>query len=227
MLGTEQLKIKVISDTICPWCYVGKRRLERAIALLGNLPIEVEWKPFQLNPTMPREGMSRREYRTRKFGSWERSRALDAQVRAAGAEVGIVFAPDKIVRTPNTLLSHQLIWLAGLHGRQNAVVEAIFCEYFCKGRDIGETAVLLELGLSAGLTRDEIERRLNNADASEAVLREERKVRDLAVRGVPTFVVNGVPLASGVQPEAALASAFRVAVAVGSGSTCGLEGECT
>ena len=227
MLGTEQLKIKVISDTICPWCYVGKRRLERAIALLGNLPIEVEWKPFQLNPTMPREGMNRREYRTRKFGSWEHSRALDAQVRAAGAEVGIVFAPDMIVRTPNTLTSHQLIWLAGLHGRQDAVVEAIFCEYFCKGRDIGETAVLLELGLSAGLMRDEIERRLNNAETREAVLREERKVRDLAVRGVPTFVVNGVPLASGAQPEAALASAFRVAVAVCSGSTCGLEGECT
>ena len=227
MLGTEQLKIKVISDTICPWCYVGKRRLERAIALLGNLPIEVEWKPFQLNPTMPREGMNRREYRTRKFGSWEHSRALDAQVRAAGAEVGIAFAHDKIVRTPNTLASHQLIWLAGLHGRQDAVVEAIFCEYFCKGRDIGETAVLLELGLSAGLMRDEIERRLNNAETREAVLREERKVRDLAVRGVPTFVVNGVPLASGAQPEAALASAFRVAVAVCSGSTCGLEGECT
>ena len=227
MLGTEQLKIKVISDTICPWCYVGKRRLERAIALLGNLPIEVEWKPFQLNPTMPREGMTRREYRTRKFGSWEHSRALDAQVRAAGAEVGIVFAPDMIVRTPNTLTSHQLIWLAGLHGRQDAVVEAIFCEYFCKGRDIGETAVLLELGLSAGLMRDEIQRRLNNAETREAVLREERKVRDLAVRGVPTFVVNGVPLASGAQPEAALASAFRAAVAVGSGLACGLEGDCT
>ena len=190
MLGTEQLKIKVISDTICPWCYVGKRRLERAIALLGNLPIEVEWKPFQLNPTMPREGMNRREYRTRKFGSWEHSRALDAQVRAAGAEVGIVFAPDMIVRTPNTLTSHQLIWLAGLHGRQDAVVEAIFCEYFCKGRDIGETAVLLELGLSAGLMRDEIERRLNKPETREAVLREERKVRGLTVRGVPTFVVN-------------------------------------
>ena len=227
MLGTEQLKIKVISDTICPWCYVGKRRLERAIALLGNLPIEVEWKPFQLNSTMPREGMNRREYRTRKFGSWEHSRALDAQVRAAGAEVGIVFAPDMIVRTPNTLTSHQLIWLAGLHGRQDAVVEAIFCEYFCKGRDIGETAVLLELGLSAGLMREEIQRRLNNAETREAVLREERRVRDLAVRGVPTFVVNGVPLASGAQPEAALAIAFRAAVAVGSGSTCGLEGECT
>jgi predicted DsbA family dithiol-disulfide isomerase len=166
-------------------------------------------------------------YRTRKFGSWERSRALDAQVRAAGAEVGIVFAPDKIVRTPNTLVSHQLIWLAGLHGRQNAVVEAIFCEYFCKWRDIGETAVLLELGLSEGLTRDEIERHLNSADTREAVLREERKMRDLAARGVPTFVVNGVPLAAGVQPEAALVSAFRAAVAVGSGSTCGLEGECT
>jgi predicted DsbA family dithiol-disulfide isomerase len=227
MLGTEQLKIEVISDTICPWCYVGKRRLERAIALLGNPPIEVEWKPFQLNPTMPREGMNRREYCTRKFGSWEHSRVLDAQVRAAGADVGIAFAHDKIERTPNTLASHQLIWLAGLHGRQEAVVEAIFREYFSNGRDIGETAVLLELGLSAGLMRDEIVRRLNSAETREAVLREERKVRGLAARGVPTFVVNGVPLASGAQPEAVLANAFHTAVAVGSGSACGLEGDCT
>jgi predicted DsbA family dithiol-disulfide isomerase len=227
MPGNEQLKIQVISDTICPWCYVGKRRLERAIALLGNPPIEVEWKPFQLNPTMPREGMNRREYRTRKLGSWQHSQVLDAQVRAAGEEVGIAFAQDKIVRTPNTLASHQLIWLAGLHARQDAVVEAIFREYFCNGRDIGETAVLLELGLSAGLMRGEMERRLNSAETREAVLREERKVRGLTVRGVPTFIVNGVPLASGTQPEAVLASAFRAAVTVGSGSACGLEGDCT
>src|SRR6266446_3715422 len=137
---------------------------ETAIALLGNPPIEVEWKPFQLNPTMPREGMNRREYRTRKFGSWEHSRMLDAQVRAAGAEVGIAFSHDKIERTPNTLASRQLIWLAGLHGRQDAVVEAIFREYFSNGRDIGETAVLWELGLSAGLTRDEMERRLDDPE---------------------------------------------------------------
>ena len=227
MQGTEQLKIEVISDSICPWCYVGKRRLERALALLGNPLIEVEWKPFQLNPTMPREGMNRRDYRTRKFGSWEYSRALDAQVRAAGAEVGIPFAHNKIERTPNTLASHQLIWLAGRNGRQDAVVEAIFRAYFCEGRNIGEPAVLLELGLSAGLTRDEIERRLDDAETIEAVLREEAKVRGLAVRGVPTFVVNGVPLASGAQPEATLASAFREAVAAGSGLACGLEGNCT
>jgi predicted DsbA family dithiol-disulfide isomerase len=176
---------------------------------------------------MPQEGMNRREYRTRKFGSWEHSRALDAQVRAVGAEVGITFAHDKIVRTPNTLPSHQLIWLAGLHGRQDAVVEAIFRECFCNGHDIGDTPVLLELGLSAGLIRGEVERRLNNAETSEAVLREERKVRGLAVRGVPTFVVTGVAVASGAQPEAALASAFPAAVAVGSGSACGLEGDCT
>jgi predicted DsbA family dithiol-disulfide isomerase len=171
--------------------------------------------------------MNRREYRTRKFGSWEHSRVLGAQVHAAGAEVGIAFAHEKIVRTPNTLASHQLIWLAGLHGRQDAVVEAILREYFCNGRDIGETAVLSELGLSVGLMRDEIERCLNSAETSEAVLREERKVRGLAVRGVPTFVVNGVSLASGAQPEAALAAAFREAMAVRSGLACGLEGGCT
>lgn len=129
------LAVDVISDVVCPWCYVGKRRLEKAIAALDR-QVKVRWLPFQLNPTMPKEGISRREYRTRKFGSWERSLELDAQVAAAGKAEGIHFAFERIERTPNTLDAHRLIWLADQQGVQDAVVEALFRAYFTEGRDI-------------------------------------------------------------------------------------------
>src|SRR5262249_40486692 len=105
------LHTDVISDVICPWCFIGKRRLEKAVRALGQ-QVEVRWHPFQLNPTMPREGITRRDYRTKKFGSWERSLELDARVVAVGKEEGILFAFDRIERTPNTLDAHRLIWLA-------------------------------------------------------------------------------------------------------------------
>src|SRR4029077_7022477 len=119
------LLVDVISDVICPWCFIGKRRLEKAVAAVDG-PVGVRWLPFQLNPAMPKEGVSRREYRTRKFGSWERSLELDARVIAVGKSEGISFAFDRIDRTPNTFDAHRLIWLAERHGVQDAVVEALF-----------------------------------------------------------------------------------------------------
>ena len=131
------LTVDVISDVICPWCYIGKRRLEKAVAAFeGEHEVRVRWLPFQLNPTCRRKGISRREYRTKKFGSWERSLELDAQVVAAGRAEGIQFAFDRIERTPNTLDAHRLIWLADKEGVQDAVVEALFRAYFTEGRDI-------------------------------------------------------------------------------------------
>src|SRR6516165_10259298 len=121
------LTIDVISDVICPWCYIGKKRLEKAIAsFAGQQEVRVSWLPFQLNPTMPKEGIDRKEYRIRKFGSWEKSLELDAKLIAVGQVEGIHFAFDRIERTPNTVDAHRLIWLAGQQGRQNAVVEALF-----------------------------------------------------------------------------------------------------
>src|SRR5207253_10603284 len=125
------LHIEVISDVICPWCYIGKRRLEKAVVTLDGLhEVRVRWLPFQLNPSMPKEGISRREYRTRKFGSWERSKELDAKVISVGKDEGIDFAFDRIERTPNTLDAHRLIWLADKEGVQDAVVESLFLAYF-------------------------------------------------------------------------------------------------
>src|ERR1017187_2103218 len=120
------LHVDILSDLICPWCYVGKRRLEKAIAAPDRQhEVRVRWLPFQLNPTMPNEGISRRDYRIKKFGSWERSQELDAKVVAVGKEEGIHFAFDRIERTPNTLDAHRLIWLADEQGVQDAVVETL------------------------------------------------------------------------------------------------------
>src|SRR3954447_14642149 len=154
------LAVDVISDVICPWGFIGKRRLEKAVAAHGG-PVRVRWLPFQLNPQMPQEGVSRREYRTGKFGSWERSLELDAQVAAAGATESIHFAFDRMERTPNTLDAHRLIWLAETQGVQDAVVEALFRAYFTEGRDLSNRQMLLDVVAEAGLDRHQAEAVLN------------------------------------------------------------------
>jgi predicted DsbA family dithiol-disulfide isomerase len=162
------LFIDIISDVICPWCYIGKRRLEKAVAAFGG-PVNGRWLPFQLNPTMPKEGVSRREYRTKKFGSWERSQELDARVVAVGKEEGIHFAFDRIERTPNTLDAHRLIGLAERKGVQGAVVEALFRAYFTEGRDISNRQILLDVVAEAGLDRGKAEGVLNDDDGFEPI----------------------------------------------------------
>jgi predicted DsbA family dithiol-disulfide isomerase len=151
------LSVDVISDVICPWCFIGKRRLEKAIAAY-DASLKVRWLPFQLNPQMSRGGVTRREYRTKKFGSWERSQALDAQVAAAGEAEGIHFAFERIESTPNTLDAHRIIWLANIEGVQDAVVEALFRAYFTDGRDISDQHTLLDVVVEAGLDRGRAER---------------------------------------------------------------------
>ena len=131
--------LEVVSDAICPWCYVGKRRLEAAIALLpAGVTVDITWLPFELNPDMPKGGVERDDYRRRKFGSLERSRALDKQVAAVAAGEGITMRHDLMQRTPNTVDTHRLIWLAKQQGVQDSLVEALFRGYFVEGRDIGD-----------------------------------------------------------------------------------------
>ncbi len=195
------LSVDVISDVICPWCYIGKRRMEKGISDFGK-PVEVRWLPFQLNPMMPKEGVSRREYRTRKFGSWERSQELDARIVAVGKEEGIDFAFDRIERTPNTLDPHRLIWLADRGGVQDAVVEALFRAYFTQGRDIGDQDTLLDVTVDAGLERSAAEAVLNGDDGMEAVRQSEELSRQHRVDSVPFFVVDGHFTLAGAQiPE--------------------------
>ncbi len=200
--------VDVISDVICPWCFIGKRRLEKAIAADG-WPVKVRWLPFQLNPTMPKEGISRREYRTKKFGSWERSQELDARVIAVGEDEGIDFALDRIERTPNTLDAHRLIWLADKEGVQDAVVEALFLSYFTEGRDISNRQTLLDVVAEAGLDRDDAEAVVKGNDGLEAIKEAEELSRRHRLDGVPFFIVNGQITLSGAQQADKFLEAFR------------------
>jgi predicted DsbA family dithiol-disulfide isomerase len=204
------LHIDVISDVVCPWCLVGKRRLENAIAAHAK-PVTVRWLPFQLNPTMPKEGINRREYRTKKFGSWERSLELDAQVAAAGAAEGIHFAFDRIERTPNTLDAHRLIWLADKESVQDAVVEALFRAYFTDGRDISNRQALIDVVAQAGLDRNRAEAVLNGDEGMEAIKEAEGLSQRHHVDGVPFFIVNGkITLGGAQQPDAFVAAFAQV-----------------
>lgn len=202
------LTVEVISDVICPWCFIGKRRLEKAIDIFGG-PVQVRWLPFQLNPTMPREGIPRREYRTKKFGSWERSQELDANIVAVGKEERIPFAFDRIERTPNTLDAHRLNGLADQEGVQDSVVEALFRAYFIDGRNISSSQSLLEVVVEAGLDRQRAHALLNGNDDLDALKESEALSRRHGVDGVPFFIVNGRVTISGAQHTDAFLEAFR------------------
>jgi predicted DsbA family dithiol-disulfide isomerase len=210
-LDAMNLTVEVISDVICPWCFIGKRRLEKAIAALDG-PVKVRWLPFQLNPQMPKEGVSRREYRIRKFGSWERSLELEAGVVAAGQAEGIHFAFDRIERTPNTVDAHRLIWLADRQGVQDGVVEALFRAYFTEGRDIGNRQVLIAVAAEAGLERSQAEVMLESDEGLEAIREAGELARRFRVDGVPFFIINGTITLGGAQQPGAFLDAFSHAI---------------
>ncbi len=205
------LAVDVISDVICPWCYIGKRRLEKAIAAVDDQhDVQVHWHPFQLNPAMPKEGISRKEYRTRKFGSWERSLELDAKVIAVGESEGIHFAFDKTERTPNTVDAHRLIWLADQNDCQDAVVEALFRAYFTEGRDIGSQRTLIELASESGLDRQAAEVMLNSDDGMDVISNGREMSQRHGVTGVPFFIIDQKITLSGAQEPETFLEAFRL-----------------
>ena len=203
-------RIDIISDAICPWCYIGKRQFERALPLLAadGLTFEVHWHAYQLNPDMPAEGVDRAEYRMKKFGSLERTRQMDARVAEAGAAVGLDIRHDLMRRTPNTVAAHRTIWLAGQMGVQDAVVEALFRGFFTEGRDIGDIATLIELAASAGLDAARVAAMLAGAEGRDEVLGEDEMARRSGIDGVPSFTMRGHVLFSGAVPAETMAEAF-------------------
>jgi predicted DsbA family dithiol-disulfide isomerase len=207
-MSAKPLVIEIASDVICPWCYIGKRRLEKALALLdGEVKPEIRWLPFQLNPEMPKAGIPRAEYRKAKFGSVERARGLDARVAAEGQGEGISFAFERMERTPNTVAAHQLIDLAQKQGRGTPVVDALFRAYFEEARDIGDAAVLAEIAASAGVSG------WPQQSDGEKVAALEEDVRNLGISAVPTFIIDRKLGVSGAHPPEALAQAIREATA--------------
>ncbi|WP_020493644.1 DsbA family oxidoreductase [Methylobacterium sp. WSM2598] len=194
------LTISVFSDVICPWCYLGKRRLERALDQLGLRETSaVEWLPFELNPDMPVEGMERALYRARKFGA-ERSAQLDAQMAELGLQEGINFAFERMHRTPNTRRAHMLIAFATQRGRAGAVVDALFRAYFEQGRDVGDPDELLNVGVAAGLDQAPVVEALNSEQLGQSVEHVEQQAAEMHVTGVPFFIVDRKWAVSGAQP---------------------------
>lgn len=203
-----EVSVDVISDIICPWCYIGKRRLEKAIAA-AEVQVSVRWHPFQLNPQMPKEGISRKEYRTREFGSWERSRELDVKVVAVGESEGIHFAFDRIDRTQNTVDAHRLIWLADQYDCQDAVVEALFRAYFTEGLDVGHRQRLIDVGTESGLDRHAVETMLDSDNGMDVIAKSRNMSQQYGVNGVPFFIINQRIALSGAQDSETLIDAFK------------------
>lgn len=202
-----KLHIDVYSDVVCPWCYVGKRRLERALKKRrDDVGVGVKWRPFQLNPTMAKSGMDRTVYLQTKFGSLDRFKEMEQRLLEAGRAEQIPFAFEKIARTPNTFLAHRLIWYAGQQGCQDAVVEQLFRGYFEEGADIGSSSALVELAGRAGLNAD----RFFESEAGTTEVRAEESVgHGLGIRGVPYFLFDKAYGISGAQPVEVFASTLE------------------
>ena len=214
------MNIDIISDVVCPWCYIGKRQIEAALALYAQQHPGAErprlaWRPFQLNPQLPAEGMSRAQYVVQKFGV-ARSKDIYARVAAVGAEYGIAFAFDRIARQPNTVAAHSLIALAGATAPpasdlQDRVKEAFLHAYFLDGVDLTRTENLVEIATAAGLDRAQVEQCLADPQSRQAVEQEDQRARAIGVEGVPYFIFNGKLAVSGAQGPAALLDAMRQA----------------
>ena len=197
------MTVDVVSDIVCPWCFIGKRRIERAAGILGRA-IDIRWHPFQLNPRMPVAGIDRREYRVAKFGSWEYSQQLDSRVAENGRAAGIEFRHDLMARTPNTFRGHVLLAAALQQGgvvMQDSVADRLFTGYFTKGEDVGDAAVLAAIAQETGVVAD-----LNDAALAEHVRREEEVSREAGVQGVPLISFRGQVVSEGAAPEEMLAA---------------------
>lgn len=211
------LAIDVVSDVVCPWCFIGLRRLEEAIVLWSerhpDVPVTVSWHAFQLNPDLPRTGVDRKSYLEQKFGGPARAREIYARVEAAGREAGIAFDFDRIRVQPNTLQAHRLIAWASLHGRGTPLVEALFRAYFLEGRDFTDDATLAAAAAEAGLERTAALDFLASDELAGDVASDEAVARQIGVQGVPFFIFDRRLAASGAQPAEALLSAMEESLA--------------
>jgi predicted DsbA family dithiol-disulfide isomerase len=203
------MPIDVVSDVVCPWCFIGKRRLEKALALVPDVPVEVRWHPYFLNDWVPREGIDRKTYLKTKFGSVERYAGMARRVQQAAAEEGLVYALDKIARQPNTLDCHRLILWARNTGAAARMKQHLMELYFAEGADLSDREVLVRAAVDCGLD-DDLVRNLLASDADvERVTREAESAKEAGVDGVPCFIFGNVLAVSGAQAPEYLADAIR------------------
>lgn len=198
------MRIEIVSDVICPWCFIGKRRLEQALAERPHMNFEIGWRPFQLNPDMPREGVDRRTYIESKFGGPARAKEIYVRVGAEGAKEGIAFNFDGIRRTPNTLAAHSALRWALTAGVQNELKERLFRLYFLEGQDIGDHQVLADAAAAEGMDGALVRQLLDEGRDANMIQDEDRVARELGITGVPFFIFERQYGVSGAQPSAAL-----------------------
>ncbi|HEX3952809.1 MAG TPA: DsbA family oxidoreductase [Stellaceae bacterium] len=193
------MRIDIVADVTCPWCYIGKRRLERAIAMRPNLPVTLVWRPFQVNGELPPEGLPRELHLQCKFGNGRSAARAQTALLTAGAREGIAFAFDRIRRVPNTLNAHRLIRLAAAQGRADAVVEALFRAYFVDAEDIGDSGVLVSIAGACGLNKAAARAHLAGGAGVAAVIAEEHRARRIGIDAVPCFIIEGEYALGGAQ----------------------------
>lgn len=197
---TQTVKLDFLSDPICPWCYIGKTNLDKALASVPDHPFVIEWHPFQLNPDMPEGGMDRREYLERKFGGKEGAVRAYAPVVEHAEKAGLNIDFEAMKRTPNTLDAHRLIHWAGIEGKQNEVVDALFAAYFVHGRDIGDHEVLADIADSVGMDAAVVLKLLKSDADRDDIRQRDTHSREMGVNSVPTFIVANQHAVPGAQP---------------------------
>lgn len=205
------MEIDIYSDPICPWCYIGKRRLERALAQRESYSPMIRWRAFQLNPDMPPEGIERSRYLRLKFGGAERARQLYDNIRRVGESVGIGFAFDRIDRTPNTLQAHRLIRFVNGTPHSEPVIEALFQRYFVDGGTIDDVEALIRIGVESGLDEERLTAYMRSDENLEEVRQEDNAARRLGIQGVPCFIINNQYALSGAQEPEAFFPIFEIA----------------
>jgi predicted DsbA family dithiol-disulfide isomerase len=209
MSSAAPLSIVVVSDVVCPWCYIGKRRLEKAIALRPDIPVEVRWHPYFLNDWVPREGMARADYLTAKFGSVERYNGMAGRVAAAAAAEGLTYALDKISRQPNTLDCHRLILWARNTGDPAAMKQRLMDLYFSEGADLTDPEVLIGAAVACGLDGDLVRNLLASDADVERVTQEASSAKEAGIDGVPCFIFGNALAVSGAQAPEYLVNAME------------------
>ena len=215
MNDADRLVVDVVSDVVCPWCFIGKRKLDAALAELSErepgLDVSVRWHPFELNPDLPGAGIPRTEYLERKWGSVARANENYARVNSVGERVGIAFRFDLIERQPNTFDAHRLIGWAQRQGDASALVERLFAAYFLEGRFVGDRGELARIAAHAGLAEEDARATLDSGALHDETAREAREALDVGVRGVPFYIFNGRIAVSGAQESATLLEAIAAA----------------
>jgi predicted DsbA family dithiol-disulfide isomerase len=207
MAEPTPLPIDVVSDVVCPWCYIGKRFIEKAIALKPEIPVEVRFRPYFLNPWVPREGITREQYLITKFGSVERYNANSQRIVDAAAFAGLNYARDKIKQQPNTLDCHRLIRWAG--GDAAAMKQRLMELYFSEGGDLTSRDVLVQAAIDCGLDGDEVRRKLATEEDAAEVEAEANSAKEAGIDGVPCFIFGGIMAVSGAHPPESLAQAIE------------------